>query len=186
MIRCGLVRQLRQRSMTTQLAQMTTCVVTSDDLGSHLGPWWRALTSVTPRLGQFPETGSHTIPALDWQFLDAFRAFSDSQARANGARPDRVSAVSAVREKHNPADIDDISISRIKVVIFYTAPEATQLNRAPIRHAFRELIPSSSPPSPALLAKPYHHMCLHSSQGTHQVSSKYHPSSTTQPQSSKV
>lgn len=101
MIRCGLVRQLHQRSMTTQLAQMTTCAVTSDDLDSHLGSWCRALTSVTPRLGQFPETGSHTILAPDWpdwQFLDEFRAFSDSQARANGARPDWVSAVSAVRE----------------------------------------------------------------------------------------
>ena len=187
MIRCGLVRRLRQRSMTTQPAQMTTCAVTSGDLDSHLGPWWWALTSVTARLGQFPETGSHTTPTPDWpdwRSLDGFRAFSDSQARTNGSRPDQVSAMSAVREKHDPVDIDDISTSWTEVMVFYTAPEATHLNRASIRHTFRALTPSSSPPSrSASRVKPYLQGYHHS---IHQVSSKHRPSNTTQPQSSKV
>lgn len=159
-------------------------------MDSHLGLWWRALTSTTAQLRQFPENGSQTTPAPDWpnwQFLDGFRAFSDSEARANGSRPDQVSAMSAVREKHSPADVDDISISRIKVMIFYAAPEATPLNRASIRHAFKEPASNSSPPSrSALLAMPKHHTDHHSSRGTHQTSSQYRPSNTTQPQSKKV
>ena len=86
--------------MTTQLAQ-TTCPSIPDEVDSHLRPFWRALTPEKVRPGQFPETRSHTTPALDWpnwQFWDEFRAFPDSQARPNGPRPDRVSAVSAVRE----------------------------------------------------------------------------------------
>lgn len=87
--------------MTTQLAQTTTCPSIPDEVDSHLRPLWRALTSEKARSGQFPETGSHTTPAPDWpnwQFWDGFRAFPDGQARANVPRPDRVSAVSAVRE----------------------------------------------------------------------------------------
>ena len=172
--------------MTTQLAQTTTWACIPDEVDSQLGPWWRALPSEKARPGQFLETGSHTTPAPgwpNWQFCDGFRAFPDSQADANGSRPDRVSAVRAVREKHNPADFDDISISRIKVMIFYTAPQATHLNRASISYAFMEPTSNSSSPSrSAMLATPNHRPYHHSSRGTHQALSQYHPSNTVSPQ----
>jgi len=172
--------------MTTQLAQTTTWAGIPDEVDLQLGPWWRALTSEKARPGQFLETGSHTTPAPgwpNWQFCDGFRAFPDSQARENGSRPDRVSAVRAVRERHNPADFDDISISRIKVMIFCTAPEATHLNRASTRHVSREPTSNFSSPSRSVSpATPNHHP-YHSSRGTHRASSQDQPSNTVTPPS---
>jgi len=148
----------------------TTYVSVPGVMRSHWEGRWGEVTSETTGLmsGPTPEANSEMAPSPDWPDGNSWggsTVLADGQLYVKGLSPDQVSE--CWRRKCKPADVEDIRITRAKVVILYMASEATPSTRVANCHSLRGTAPSYSFPScpTASSTATYHYSRLNTGQG---------------------